>query len=595
MTDQECMARAIELAKRGRGWTNPNPLVGAVIAKEGRIIGEGWHARCGELHAERNAIRALTERAEGATLYVTLEPCCHYGRTPPCTDAILEQKIARVVIGSGDPNPKVSGKGAAILRRAGVQVEEGFMRDACDRLNPVFFHYITTGNPYVIMKYAMTADGKIAARTGDSKWITGEASRRRVQELRWNCMGIMAGIGTVLADDPLLTVREEGRRNPIRIICDSRLRLPPDSRLCRSAEQYPVIAACSAEILEREDGCRKRKQILEGLGVKVLPVPDSPRHVNLPALMELLGREKIDSILLEGGRRFKQQCSPFRNYTGDPGVYRSQNFRRRLQDTGGRRGCGSSGRGGSAGDDGDRENRTGSSDYLESQKLRKGKGMFTGIVEETGKIRGLSLNGTSGSISVEASRVLEGTKIGDSIAVSGICLTVTALRPEGFTADVMAETVRRSSLSACRPGDLVNLERAMAADGRFGGHIVSGHIDGTGRIVSLVREQNAVWAVVRAEPELLKLIVEKGSICMDGISLTVASAGPEEFRVSVIPHTWQATSLRLKRPGDPVNLETDIIGKYVAKLLGFLPGTEEEKDRRISRGITMEMLRKLEL
>lgn len=220
--------------------------------------------------------------------------------------------------------------------------------------------------------------------------------------------------------------------------------------------------------------------------------------------------------------------------------------------------------------------------------------MFTGIVEETGKIRGLSLNGTSGSISVEASRVLEGTKIGDSIAVSGICLTVTALRPEGFTADVMAETVRRSSLSACRPGDLVNLERAMAADGRFGGHIVSGHIDGTGRIVSLVREQNAVWAVVRAESELLKLIVEKGSICMDGISLTVASAGPEEFRVSVIPHTWQATSLRLKRPGDPVNLETDIIGKYVAKLLGFLPGTEE-KDRRISRGITMEMLRKLEL
>ena len=221
--------------------------------------------------------------------------------------------------------------------------------------------------------------------------------------------------------------------------------------------------------------------------------------------------------------------------------------------------------------------------------------MFTGIIEETGKIRGLSLNGTSGSISVEASRVLEGTKIGDSIAVSGICLTVTALRPEGFTADVMAETVRRSSLSACRPGDLVNLERAMAADGRFGGHIVSGHIDGTGRIVSLVREQNAVWAVVRAEPELLKLIVKKGSICMDGISLTVASAGPEEFRVSVIPHTWQATSLRLKRPGDPVNLETDIIGKYVAKLLGFLPGTEEEKDRRISRGITMEMLRELEL
>ena len=173
MTDREYMERAIELAGRGRGWTNPNPLVGAVIVKDGRIIGEGWHARWGELHAERNAIRSLRESAEGATLYVTLEPCCHYGRTPPCTEAILEQKIARVVIGSRDPNPKVSGKGAAILRQAGVTVEEDFMREACDRLNPVFFHFITTGTPYVVMKYAMTADGKIATRTGASKWITG--------------------------------------------------------------------------------------------------------------------------------------------------------------------------------------------------------------------------------------------------------------------------------------------------------------------------------------------------------------------------------------------------------------------------------------
>ena len=180
MADRDYMERAIKLAEKGIGWTNPNPLVGAVIVKDGRIIGEGYHARYGELHAERNAIASLTESAEGATIYVTLEPCCHYGKTPPCTEAILEQKIARVVIGSRDPNPKVSGKGAAILRKAGVSVEEDFMREECDRLNPVFFHYITTNTPYVVMKYAMTADGKIATKTGASKCITGPKAREAV-------------------------------------------------------------------------------------------------------------------------------------------------------------------------------------------------------------------------------------------------------------------------------------------------------------------------------------------------------------------------------------------------------------------------------
>lgn len=308
MTDREFMERAIELAGRGRGWTNPNPLVGAVIVKDGRIIGEGWHARWGELHAERNAIRSLRESAEGATLYVTLEPCCHYGRTPPCTEAILEQKIARVVIGSRDPNPKVSGKGAAILRQAGVTVEEDFMREACDRLNPVFFHFITTGTPYVVMKYAMTADGKIATRTGASKWITGEAARQKVQELRWSYMGILAGIGTVLADDPLLTVRKEGRRNPIRIICDSRLRLPLDSKLCRTADQVPVIAACASGAAAVDPEFTARKKALEERGVRVLEVPDSPEKVNLRELMRLLGRENIDSILLEGGGRLNESA-----------------------------------------------------------------------------------------------------------------------------------------------------------------------------------------------------------------------------------------------------------------------------------------------
>lgn len=301
MTDQDYMARAISLAKRGEGWTNPNPMVGAVIVKNGKIIGEGYHARYGGLHAERNAIRSLSEPAKGATLYVTLEPCCHYGKTPPCTDAVAEQGISRVVIGSKDPNPKVAGKGAAILRAAGIQVEEGFMREECDRLNPVFFHYITTKRPYVVMKYAMTLDGKIATRTGASKWITGEAARKTVQDMRHRYMGIMAGIGTVLADDPMLNVRMEGKKSPVRIICDSHLRIPPDSRICRTARDYPTIVACGAA--DPEVAAR-----LKDIGIQVISVPDSQGRADLKKLMEELGNRKIDSILLEGGGRLNESA-----------------------------------------------------------------------------------------------------------------------------------------------------------------------------------------------------------------------------------------------------------------------------------------------
>ena len=296
MTDQDYMKRAIELAKKGEGWTNPNPMVGAVIVKDGRIIGEGYHARCGELHAERNAIASLTESAEGATLYVTLEPCCHYGKTPPCTEAILEQKIKKVVIGSRDPNPKVAGKGAKILRDAGVAVVEDFMRDKCDELNPIFFHYITTKTPYVVMKYAMTLDGKIATKTGASKWITQEAARREVQYMRHRYMGIMAGIGTVLADDPMLNVRVEGWKSPIRILCDSGLRIPLDGQIVKSAGKYRTIVAYA----DSENTEAKRKRLHE-MGVETICCPDENNQVDLKKLMKYLGEEGIDSILLEGG------------------------------------------------------------------------------------------------------------------------------------------------------------------------------------------------------------------------------------------------------------------------------------------------------
>ena len=214
--------------------------------------------------------------------------------------------------------------------------------------------------------------------------------------------------------------------------------------------------------------------------------------------------------------------------------------------------------------------------------------MFTGIIEELGTVKDIKLSGSSGEIRIGAERVLENTRIGDSIAVNGVCLTVTRLSSDGFTADVMPETMRRTSLSIVGRGDRVNLERAMAADGRFGGHIVSGHIDGTGRIRDFKNEGNAVWVTIETGYDILKLVVEKGSIAVDGISLTVAEVTDSYFRVSVIPHTGSETALLGKHIGDPVNLETDIVGKYVAKLMGARAGSASSGAS--SGGLTMEML-----
>lgn len=300
MAEEQFMKRAIELAKQGAGWTAPNPLVGAVVVKNGRVIGEGYHRKYGELHAERNALAACTEDPAGATLYVTLEPCCHYGKTPPCTEIIIEKKIAKVVIGSRDPNPKVAGKGARILREHGIEVVEDYMREACDALNPVFFHYITTKTPYVVLKFAMTLDGKIVTRTGASKWITGEAARNHVHQLRGRYAGILAGIGTVLADDPMLNCRIDGAHQPLRIILDSHLRIPMGSRLVRSAKEYPLLIVCNESIREREEGA-SRIQKLEEAGAKVWTLPEKNGHPDLNVLMQRLGEEKIDSVLIEGG------------------------------------------------------------------------------------------------------------------------------------------------------------------------------------------------------------------------------------------------------------------------------------------------------
>lgn len=300
---EKYMRRAIELAKNGIGKVNPNPLVGAVIVKDGQIISEGYHAKYGDLHAERNAFRNLkcAEDAKGAEMYVTLEPCCHFGKQPPCTQAIIEHGIRKVYVGSNDPNALVAGKGIEQLRQAGIEVETEVLKDECDALNPVFFHYITTQTPYVVMKYAMTLDGKIATRTGHSKWISGEASRARVQQTRNALKGIMVGIGTVLNDDPMLTCRIDGGRNPIRIICDSKLRIPLSSQVVTTAKEVATIVATIEPHAEYTRFWNEQKAALEEQGVEVVVVKEVNDRLDLKDLMRQLGERKIDGILLEGG------------------------------------------------------------------------------------------------------------------------------------------------------------------------------------------------------------------------------------------------------------------------------------------------------
>lgn len=293
-SDEAYMDLALKLAERGRGWASPNPMVGAVIVKEGRILGQGYHARCGDLHAERAALAACTEDPRGATLYVTLEPCCHHGRQPPCTEAILAAGIRRVVVGSGDPNPKVAGKGLAMLRAAGVEVREHVAEAACTRLNQVFFHYIRTGLPYVVLKYAMSLDGKIASYTGASQWITGEEARQHVHKLRGTYRAILVGVGTVLADDPLLTCRIEGGRDPLRVICDSHLRTPLTARVIQTAREVPtLLATCETDA--------ERLARYEQYGVQVVSLPAAEGRVSLLSLLRYLGKAQVDSVLVEGG------------------------------------------------------------------------------------------------------------------------------------------------------------------------------------------------------------------------------------------------------------------------------------------------------
>src|SRR4051812_26685587 len=295
-TDADYMARALELAARGRGAVEPNPLVGAVVVRDGQIVGEGWHEQFGHAHAEVNALNQAGDRARGSDLYVTLEPCCHFGKTPPCTEAVIRAGVRRVVSAMLDPFPEVAGRGAARLRAAGIVVEVGVGEAAARRLNAPYLKRLRTGRPWVHAKWAMTLDGKIATRTGASKWITGEAARARVHELRGRMDAVIVGKGTLLADDPLLTARPPGPRTATRVVLTATGDgMPASCRLLETVDAAPVLVVTAPRATTRLAGWRAR-------GAEVLELPPDPDGtLGVQSVLTELGQRGMTNVLVEGG------------------------------------------------------------------------------------------------------------------------------------------------------------------------------------------------------------------------------------------------------------------------------------------------------
>jgi diaminohydroxyphosphoribosylaminopyrimidine deaminase/5-amino-6-(5-phosphoribosylamino)uracil reductase len=290
------MRQAIRLARRGLGKVSPNPLVGAVVVKGGRVIGRGYHRFFGGAHAEVDALRNAAEDVSGSTLYVTLEPCRHFGKTPPCTDAIIASKIGRVVVGMLDPFPEMQGRSIDLLNRHGIATTVGVLEDECRALNEVYLKYITAGRPYVTLKFAQTLDGRIATARGDSRWISSPASLKLAHRLRARHDAVLLGVGTVLKDDPELTVRLVKGRNPVRVILDSKLRVPPDARVLAAQDTARTLVAATPAA-EKSGLAALRK-----LGIEVLTVPpDASGRVDLKELLKTLAARQISSVLVEGG------------------------------------------------------------------------------------------------------------------------------------------------------------------------------------------------------------------------------------------------------------------------------------------------------
>ena len=450
-----------------------------------------------------------------------------------------------MVAATSDPNPLVAGKGLQALREAGLEVRSGILETEARRLNEAYFKYIVARQPFVTVKAAMSLDGKIAARSGDSQWITGPESRNLVQQLRMENDAVLVGIGTVLADDPMLTVRMPGvDKKPLRVVADSSLRIPLGSQLVQTAQDYPTAVAG----VQGQCPASKREMLIER-GVAVWELPAVDGQVDTRALLLEMGSREVVGLLLEGGSLLNAsflQARAIDKYiffvapriiggSSAPGPFGSSGGgdpgRGAVSDGAGvpsswRRPDDHRIPGTETGGPNTGPAMRGRRDRLVTQMLAEPEGVsaiFTGIVEETGLIRGLASGQSSASLTVEAARVLDGLRLGDSIAVNGACLTVTGFSASTFTVDVMPETLLKSNLGRLQAGSRVNLERALAMGARLGGHLVAGHVDATGAILSLQDHGIATEMWVAVPDELEQYLIPQGSVALDGVSLTIAA------------------------------------------------------------------------
>ncbi len=562
------MRMALRMAKRGLGHTGANPAVGAVIVDEAKavVIARGWTQPDGRPHAETNALDRAGPSARGATMYVTLEPCSHFGQTPPCADALIASGIARTVIGVEDPDLRVSGRGIARLRDAGVAVDVGVLADDCRRMTIGHIRRVTRNRPSVQIKLAVGSDAFVPrGRDGHPVWITSEAARARAHLLRARADAILVGIGTAHADDPELTCRLPGLsgRSPLRVILDTSFALKRSTRIMKTAATVPVMIFTSTETAQAHSAFPVGGRI-EVVGVSR---GADGQGLDLSQVLQVLAGRGITRLLVEGGPKvaaafiaggYADECVIMRGAVAVGSTHGSPAF----------------------GADGlecitanadwrllSREAVTG--DMIEHYWFEGQKPMFTGLVTDIGEV----VRNEAGRITIRSSYLPASIMTGASICCDGCCLTVTGVRAERqnseFSVDVSNETLSKTTLGGWQPGTKVNLERSLKAGDELGGHVVSGHVDGVASIIEVKADGGSQRFTLEVGEDLAKFIAPKGSIALDGTSLTVNEVNGNRFGVNLIPHSLGATTWGRKQAGDRVNLEVDMFARYVARLMEF--------------------------
>jgi diaminohydroxyphosphoribosylaminopyrimidine deaminase / 5-amino-6-(5-phosphoribosylamino)uracil reductase len=570
--DDAFMAMALVLAQRGLGTTAPNPSVGAVIVDvaTGAIIAEGWTQPGGRPHAETTALALAGSRARGATLYVTLEPCSHTGRTGPCADAVIAAGLARVVIGIEDPDVRVSGAGIARLRAAGLAVDVGVLRDDCARINIGHIRRVTQSRPFVQVKIAVGADGLVPRGVaGRPTWITGPDARAHGHLLRAEADAILVGIGTVLADDPRLDCRVPGmaHRSPLRIVLDSDFQLPRTSQLWRTAADSPLMVFTSVET------ARQHLTLKPGGPVELVGVAPnaSGAGLDLNQVLHVLAGRGVTRLLVEGGPTvagafiaagLTDECVVFRGAeaTGPErglAAFGAYHITLVTAHSGWRR----------------REQLQRGTDTVEIYVPQGPKPMFTGLVSDIGVIVARDVTALGARFSIRTAYEAASIKLGASICCDGCCLTATDVKLVGqgtvFSVDVSNESLSKTTIGGWQAGHQINLERSLRAGDELGGHMVSGHVDGVAAIVDVTDDGNSRRFTFEVPPALARYIAPKGSVALDGTSLTINEVNGFRFGVNLIPHTLTATTWGQKLVGQSVNLEVDVFARYVARQMEF--------------------------